>query len=586
MVCSAVLSGRLSAASAALSQAGPEAQAAISRTQAQAVLDLLRRELPRLDADERAELNVQVARVAWAKDDLIALMQVFEHISRGSTPKAKRRDQQHWDKILNCYDRTSWELLCNSHAPANSKLDVILNQPIRLGLRLPSEPTFHSLSALWLLCANGGGADSSDRATWQKRLKLEFRRRARKSVHIADLMFSLPEPCTLDKTHPDLYAAAYERGPPLPIPMKVAKQVYELEATFQMRGGDVRESDVGLFSPSRNPKDPILLLNKTLSMIGDVMRSSPRESPAIQDETQQSPPKVESLVDFRKPRPIGRRPPQLTDVEPSEQSPHAQLTDMGPGGQPGIPSLAEIMGSQVGDLDSQPDASLEPPVQLSPAPVQINVAASPQGKGPAAQLDRTGIAEALYGAIVDRDNEKKTAKQAAAKAEKIAQAKAKAVAKAKARAEAKARDVEAKANTKAAAKAPHVAASVHEAKAKAAAKAPHVAARAHAKKGADVCAKIPAKRALIAAAVEKAKSIALAKLATPKAAPKTEEPRKKRAKPNLCNEATRSQFLVRTGWSGPGQSMAFKYTSENFLAVRAMTQARLEEQLADWISHR
>ena len=82
MVCSAVLSGRLSAASAALSQAGPEAQAAISRTQAQAVLDLLRRELPRLDADERAELNVQVARVAWAKDDLIALMQVFEHILR------------------------------------------------------------------------------------------------------------------------------------------------------------------------------------------------------------------------------------------------------------------------------------------------------------------------------------------------------------------------------------------------------------------------------------------------------------------------------------------------------------------------
>ena len=137
------LRARLGAAEALLSAKSCPQQ---SKLQADAVKCLLMRECDLMAPDVKADVAVLLNRIPWHSGHLDMLLSVLA-TAKAPVPASSRRAQQNWMRIVDMYPKSSWDAFQSTGASLCDVLDTIVDIAARLGLRLPSEDTFHVMNS-------------------------------------------------------------------------------------------------------------------------------------------------------------------------------------------------------------------------------------------------------------------------------------------------------------------------------------------------------------------------------------------------------------------------------------------------------
>ena len=212
-----LLRARLGAARLLLEeQNGKPSHAAISKVQAAAVRDLVSR--ASLNPEEQAEIAGMVAQLQWHGTDGVAILE-------GMTPKASkapgRRKQQKWTAITGYFTDAVWDVLLSEEEPSASKLRIILDFCISLGLRCPTEPTSHILASLWTMVSEPketiGRMQAGAKHALYEHLKSEFGKVKKLSHDPVEYVENLqPNPLHFLQNHKLLYDFCYKGDSPVP----------------------------------------------------------------------------------------------------------------------------------------------------------------------------------------------------------------------------------------------------------------------------------------------------------------------------------------------------------------------------------
>ena len=156
---------------------------ALSKIQAVAVADMISAAND-LSNETKSELANIVIKMRWAEPahcDLVLQRLIASDVERpaGST---RRRLQQDYKQIYLYLTGAMWDALKGSSSP-DTKLSALLQHALRLGLRLPSEPTAKMIASIWQLttCEDPGTIDNVTKGIRYQWVKDDFdalRRRA------------------------------------------------------------------------------------------------------------------------------------------------------------------------------------------------------------------------------------------------------------------------------------------------------------------------------------------------------------------------------------------------------------------------
>ena len=122
---------------------------AVSRTQANAVVDLVRRSAS-LETEDAAKLTLMATSVLWAADDVKRVMAAIDGQTKGAAHKS-RSDMQDWRDIVHLLPGRLQDQLADPELDMLTKRDIIFSFLISLGLRCPTEKTMKLVSSLlWI----------------------------------------------------------------------------------------------------------------------------------------------------------------------------------------------------------------------------------------------------------------------------------------------------------------------------------------------------------------------------------------------------------------------------------------------------
>ena len=242
---------RLGSAKLLLGSLQGDAHKNASRAQAAAFLEALNG--ASLTVAERADLMVMVGDVAWGGDDKNTIIGALAVPSPSASKpvRAPRSQMQNFLTISEFFTDAEWSVICSETAGFLQKREVILSRATKLSCRCPCEKSSKRFTSILLICT--GKADLPSGCKWDTKesLKTELKsmiRRMSKPVAYLEALPSSPEELMLK--HPDLYAAAY-RGTDVPVPCKMdLQQVVNLDAMYKTRGGG------GMASSSNLPASP------------------------------------------------------------------------------------------------------------------------------------------------------------------------------------------------------------------------------------------------------------------------------------------------------------------------------------------
>ena len=231
------LLARLGAARLVLQEAvGSSTHSAVSALQRDALLDLLGK--CSLSAEGRATLGEEVVKLPWAGTDVSAVLSAVTGSNGSKVPK-RRRIAQSYQSILNYLTSDEWQILLEQN-PSDVKLHVLLGAAIGLGLRCPSEPCLKFLAAAWM-CLDKDEASLKRLPCTQKHVlfqhvKAEFKRLTYKIADPHEHLDRLPEsPVSCLRDHRLLYLAHFQQ-PREPVDCKVDVQlVVAFDQTFSCR---------------------------------------------------------------------------------------------------------------------------------------------------------------------------------------------------------------------------------------------------------------------------------------------------------------------------------------------------------------
>ncbi len=327
--------------------------AAISKTHADALKENLVRERSGYSAGTRADVSVAINDIAWRDADKEALLQcLMGDVAVARESRAQRRQAQDWKRITDIYPQKVWGLLMGS-ASTWAKLDALLLVPMQLGLRLPSEPTLHLLSSMWIVISDGGGAaEYKIKSAMAEALKKEFRRRRRS--------FGNPQEWFAD--HPPETGAFYEsEGPPVPCPSAVLNAVFECNLTFRCRtsGGQGVDMQLGGSSPSERA---MMTMYETGMRMMSTMARGNMQAPSAGGSGGDN--LLRGLVDLRGVPKMGQLPLHRSPVQLGGLGQLALAPPQGLSGSDGQSSQAavqqgfESQTTQLGGSDSQTSRAL------------------------------------------------------------------------------------------------------------------------------------------------------------------------------------------------------------------------------------
>lgn len=173
---------------------------------------------------EAAEINAQLQSMKMDASDIeelqgLVISCVQCAASAPRTAQDARRSLQDYTQLAHYIDENMWaELLCKETSQ-NNKLNALLLHCMKLGLQLPSEPTYQAITALFLVVAEGkdkvAHLSPAVRHETYKSLKTTFKRLLSRSGHTGPFVSELPlQPAAFLKKYPTWHACAFGDGGP------------------------------------------------------------------------------------------------------------------------------------------------------------------------------------------------------------------------------------------------------------------------------------------------------------------------------------------------------------------------------------
>ena len=247
------LMGRLGAVRLVLQEyAGSDRRLVISQLQSCAVAQMLG-EVGALTAAQMLEVGEAVLAVGWAtaadSDRLTQLLRPVEPVTK------KRRHCQDYTAIHLYFSAEQWSILLDHSTPSDVKLTAMLSHAMRLGLRLPTEPTSKWLTSLWCVVSTESldlvRMDLTTKALKLRQVKQQFDALRRKASDPAAWVDKLPpDAFRFQREHPVLWQAAFP--PPLSpsAPQINCDTLAGFDLSYSCRGG--LSNTVSFGSPRRS----------------------------------------------------------------------------------------------------------------------------------------------------------------------------------------------------------------------------------------------------------------------------------------------------------------------------------------------
>lgn len=198
----------------------------------------------RLGLSDQVELSELLAKIPWFsekhRDDVLALCTGgrVEPVSSVQATSKTRRNLQDYGAIVNFYTEQQWAVMLSDVATPAQKLQTLVEQPHSLGLRCASETTIQKLTTVYL-CVSEGAVQAkalpvSTKLAMTRHIKGELKTLgdAPPQVFLQSLP---PTPQQLQVEQPTLYASVFSKSGP--VPMQISLQLFaELLPSVRCRG--------------------------------------------------------------------------------------------------------------------------------------------------------------------------------------------------------------------------------------------------------------------------------------------------------------------------------------------------------------
>ena len=270
------LRGRLGAARLALDDASPACKDAVSRCQANAVIDMMRRFGPSLSAEDRATLLEQAMLVPWTPSDLDAISTCIAGPTQAKVDN--RRHSQDYRAIVHYLDERRWKLIGDDEISGDAKEDLLIDLSRALGLQLPSELTFKRMACIIMMSVEPWSEVSTKSIVDKKQnlllLKKKWHTSARKFAAMDTWVPDLPSiPAEFQRLYPLLWASAFTEDSVPILPRLDERRLNLLDASFKARGnaGEPISQVLSLSNGSGSSTGLDSQLQNTLVPMGNMM---------------------------------------------------------------------------------------------------------------------------------------------------------------------------------------------------------------------------------------------------------------------------------------------------------------------------
>ncbi len=182
------------------------------------------------------------ARVQWATEEH------FEAVSavltqQVETPPAKRvrRQQQDFASFLQYGTASFWAVFNGDTTAPTSRLSLLCQHLVRLGLRCPSEPTFKAMTSVWLVATHARSdlwnLDTQAKLTFMRHVKSTFDGYRRKAAEPQAYIDVLPADATqFLRDYRQMWDSAFGESLPEPCPLDFSV-VAAFDGSYGCRGG-------------------------------------------------------------------------------------------------------------------------------------------------------------------------------------------------------------------------------------------------------------------------------------------------------------------------------------------------------------
>ena len=196
-----------------------------------------------LSSEIKALLAVDVVQIQWAQPEHseLILSKLAESDARYAKKARRRRDQQDFEFMTSYFTSEMWDTMLNAEVSADAKLLCIITHTIRMGLRLPTEPTHKLMCSLWTLISESTSTinrmDVVTKALRLRRHKVEFNKLRDKVGDPIMWVQVLPSnPCDFTANFKPLYDLAFGTSPP--VASRIQPDVIRsFDMTYGCRGG-------------------------------------------------------------------------------------------------------------------------------------------------------------------------------------------------------------------------------------------------------------------------------------------------------------------------------------------------------------
>ena len=246
---------------------GTHAQEAISKLQATVSIDVFTAATLQLTAELRSDLSVAMTKIPWRiNTDVSAVVRSLMPAVHGQ--KAPRRSLQNYTSLYLYGSETFWNALLSKGHNSLSKLQLICNLGMAMGLRLPSEPALNTIASLW--CFGVRSPESlmtmtgAQKATYLAHVKATWTSAKAKIAAPVVWVEHLPA-STLEcsRDYPAIFQGMF-RGDELPITPPIdVNALMQFDQSYGCRGGSTKVSSFklpdGPASPKRHEVEPSFL---------------------------------------------------------------------------------------------------------------------------------------------------------------------------------------------------------------------------------------------------------------------------------------------------------------------------------------
>jgi hypothetical protein len=556
-------------------------KAEFSAVQKGAAISTIKSAVPPLSAVQKAEVAEKVLSVGFVQKDA---QEILLHLQpKVDTPPRRRGLQDFRMPLIEYFDAATWETLQKQEVSSNSKLEILIEQAISLGLRLPNEFSYKFIASVFMICGQLAN-EASPRSTKMhllKYCKAEFGRHVRRApatnVHIDRLL----SPMELRVVHPQHFEQCCGQRVIVQPPKSIVEAVLRVEESYGCRDRNVP------CMPQLSDTSSAPLMQMMMQMFNMMQNKNQNQQIELQFAPDRQPTAPKALKALMSPpslslaaSPSSMAPSSISSSPSSTASkqsvsPIQALQDQSPAGEQ-HPSLQSPRERKVRFADDELKSSLAPSSSASTSPSQ-----SPSS-------DEISIIEAraskrlqdFMNVLDERKQEKEVTKKTAA-AKKKASAEASTSARDSAAAACDAEGGRAAAARGAERGSAATSRGAERGSAAAARGAERGSGSTTGARGISAAGKATAAKAKASTVAKATSQAAAASLFVPDAVKKKSL---RFSKPSYSVERSRSQVQLRSGFRGTGQARTVKFgdghdfADEDSAIVAAAAWCKLEEQ--------